>query len=131
MKFEHFAINTKDARAVTRWYVDNLGLRIARQMEAPPYTAFLADETGRVFIEIYTRTDAAVPDYEHTHPLCFHIAFVSENNEAIRARLIAAGADRGTEETTPDGSKLLMMRDPWGVPLQFCQRTKPFTSVVS
>ena len=26
----------------------------------------------------------------------------------------------------PDGSRLTMMRDPWGLPLQLCQRAKPF-----
>jgi glyoxylase I family protein len=29
-------------------------------------------------------------------------------------------------EETPDGSSLVMMRDPWGVALQFCQRSRPF-----
>ena len=126
MKFEHFALNTSDARAVVRWYVQHLGLRIARQMEIPPYTAFLADATGRVVVEFYSRTDAIVPDYGAAQPLCFHIAFVSENNDEIRARLATAGANEGTEETLPDGSKLLMMRDPWGVPIQFCHRARPF-----
>jgi glyoxylase I family protein len=129
MKFEHFALNTPDARAVTRWYVENLGLRIARQMDAAPYTAFLADDTGRLIVELYTRTDAAIPDYAAAHPLCFHLAFVSGDNDTIRAKLVAAGADKGYEETTPDGSRLLMMRDPWGIPLQFCHRTKPFGPV--
>jgi glyoxylase I family protein len=130
MKFEHFAINTADARAVTRWYVEHLGLKIARQMDVAPYTAFLADETGRTIIEIYARTDAVVPDYAAVNPLVFHIAFVSTDNDAIRARLVAAGADRGQEDILPDGTKLLMMRDPWGVPLQFCHRAKPFGHVV-
>ena len=25
-----------------------------------------------------------------------------------------------------DGSKLIFVRDPWGVPVQLCQRAKPF-----
>lgn len=129
MKFEHFAINTNDARATTRWYVENLGLRIARQMDAPPYTAFLADETGRVMIEIYTRTDAPVLNFPETNPLSFHIAFVSTNNDEILAKLTNAGAVRSFEDVLPDGSRLLMMRDPWGVSLQFCHRAKPFTAV--
>jgi glyoxylase I family protein len=40
--------------------------------------------------------------------------------------LEAAGA-RLVEAVTPaDGSVLLMMRDPWGVPVQLCQRARPF-----
>ncbi len=126
MKFEHFALNVPDARATARWYVDNLGLRVARQMDAAPYTSFLADDTGRVIVEFYTRTDAVIPDYAAAHPLCFHIAFVSENNEVIRTKLVLAGADKGYEEILPDGSRLMMLRDPWGIPLQFCHRAKPF-----
>jgi hypothetical protein len=37
-----------------------------------------------------------------------------------------AGARLFLEEPLPDGSRLIMMRDPWGVPLQLCQRAKPF-----
>lgn len=126
MKFEHFALNVPDARAVVRWYVDHLGMKIARAREEPPYTHFLTDETGRVVVEVYTNPAAAVPDYAAAHPLCFHIAFVSTDARATSAKLKAAGATLFIEETTPDGSLLIMMRDPWGVPLQFCQRTKPF-----
>ena len=129
MKFEHFALNVPDARAMARWYIDHLGLRIARQMEVAPYTSFLADDTGRVIMEIYTRTDAVIPDYASANPLCFHVAFVSEDNDVIRAKLVAAGADKGFEDTMPDGSRLMMLRDPWGIPIQFCRRAKPFGAV--
>lgn len=126
MKFEHLALNVPDARAMVRWYVDHLGLSIARAREEPPYTHFLRDETGRVVVEIYSNPSAAIPDYAATHPLCFHIAFVAADARAVSAKLKAAGATLFIEESTPDGSLLIMMRDPWGVPLQFCQRTKPF-----
>jgi glyoxylase I family protein len=125
MKFEHFAINVPDARAQAKWYVENLGLNIARRREDAPYTHFLADETGRVIVELYTNPTAAIPDYKSRHPLEFHIAFVAADARAERARLEKAGATFFVEET-PDGSILIMMRDPWGVPLQFCQRSKPF-----
>lgn len=126
MKFEHFALNVPDVRAMVPWYVNYLGLVIARAREDPPYTHFLADETGRVIVEFYTNPSAVIPDYAAAHPLCFHIAFVASDTKGIRAKLEQAGATVFVEETTPDGSLLLMMRDPWGVPLQFCQRTKPF-----
>jgi 3-hydroxyacyl-CoA dehydrogenase len=45
---------------------------------------------------------------------------------AERARLENAGAQLFLEEPQPDGSLLIMLRDPWGVPLQLCQRTQPF-----
>jgi glyoxylase I family protein len=126
MKFEHFAINVSDVRAMAAWYVQNLGLSVARAREDAPFTHFLADETGRVIIELYSNPAATMPDYKSQHPLVFHIAFVAGDARAIRARLEKAGATLHVEETTPDGSLLVMMRDPWGVPLQFCQRSNPF-----
>lgn len=126
MKFEHFALNVPDVRAMARWYVDNLGLKVARSREDFPHTHFLADDTGRVVVELYTNTTAAIPDYGAAHPLCFHIAFVAADARAEQARLEKVGAKLFLEENLPDGSRLTMMRDPWGVPLQFCQRTKPF-----
>lgn len=125
MKFEHFALNVIDARAHARWYVENLGFTVARKREDAPYTHFLADETGRVVIELYSNPGAAVPDYATVHPLCFHVAVVTADAHAERRRLQAAGAAHFLDEPQPDGSQLVMMRDPWGVPLQLCQRASP------
>lgn len=126
MKFEHFALNVPDARAAARWWVDHLGLSVVRSNPDAPYTSFLADETGRVVVELYTNPGAAVPDYPAMPPLNFHTAFVAPDARATRTRLERAGAALFKEEALPDGSVLVMMRDPWGVPLQFCQRAKPF-----
>lgn len=126
MKFEHFAINVPDVRAQAQWLVTNLGFTIARKNDVAPYMHFLADETGRVIVELYTNPLDAVPDYKTQHPLRFHLALVSTDTVADRARLEKAGATFFAEDALPDGSRLLMMRDPWGVPLQFCQRAKPF-----
>ena len=125
MKFEHFAINVPDARAQAAWWVQNLGLTVARKRDDAPYTHFLADETGRVIVELYSNPSAPYPDYAKQHPLVFHVALVATDTQADRARLEKAGATFIIEET-PDGSSLIMMSDPWGVALQFCQRGKPF-----
>jgi len=126
MKFEHFALNVEDARASAQWYTNHLGLKIVRSRPDPPYTMFLADDTGRVIFEVYSNTAAPVPDYAATHPLCFHIAFLADDPNATRMRLLAAGATPAYEETLPDGSFLIMVRDPWGVPLQLVRRVTPF-----
>ena len=126
MKFEHFALNVPETRAQAQWYVQHLGFTIARSREDAPYTHFLADETGRTIVELYTNPKAVIPDYASAHPLCFHIAVVAADAKAERARLEKAGAKLFLEEPQPDGTLLIMMRDPWGVPLQLCQRTKPF-----
>ena len=126
MKFEHFALNVPDARTQAQWYVEHLGFKIARSRSDPPYMQFLADETGRIVVELYSNPKASIPDYFATHPLCFHIAVVAPNAAAERLRLEEAGAVLFLEEPQPDGTQLIMMRDPWGVPLQLCQRTQPF-----
>jgi catechol 2,3-dioxygenase-like lactoylglutathione lyase family enzyme len=126
MKFEHFALNVPDAPAHAQWYVKNLGFTIARKREDAPFTHFLADETGRTVVELYSNTKSAYPDYRNQHPLSFHIAVVAADAKAERARLEQAGATLFLEEPQPDGSLLIMLRDPWNVPLQLCQRTKPF-----
>ena len=126
MTFEHFALNVPDVHAHVRWYCDHLGLRIARQLPDPVHMTFLADDTGRVIVEFSSNPKAVCHDFKAHHPLLFHIAFVSTDTAADRARLEQAGATFQAEDLLPDGSRLMMMRDPWGVPLQFCQRTKPF-----
>ena len=126
MKFEHFALNVPDATAHAQWYVRHLGFTIARRRDDAPFTHFLADETGRTIVEFYTNPKSAIPDYAAAHPLSFHLAVVAADAPAERARLEQAGARLFLEEPQPDGTLLIMMRDPWGVPLQLCQRTTPF-----
>ena len=128
MKFEHFALNVPDAKATAAWYVKHLGLKVARTRSDAPFTSFLADDSGRVIFETYSNSAAPYPDYSAAHPLCFHVAFVSDDPTSTQKRLIAAGATPAYEETLPDGSFLIMVRDPWGVPLQLVRRATPFAS---
>jgi glyoxylase I family protein len=126
MKFEHFALNVPDARATAAWYVAHLGLAILRARAEAPFTHFLADDSGRVFLELYTNPKDPIPDYPAQHPLRWHFAFAVADAKAEQARLVAAGATLAVEEPQPDGSLLIMLRDPWGVPVQLCQRARPF-----
>ena len=126
MKFEHFALNVPDARTQAAWYVAHLGFTVARRREDTPFTHFLADETGRTVVELYSNPHAAMPDYAAQHPLVFHLAVATADAKAERARLEQAGATLFLAEPQPDGSLLIMLRDPWGVALQLCLRTQPF-----
>lgn len=125
MKLEHFAINVKEPLAMAQWYVDNLGMRIVRQQEHSPYTTFLADDSGQIMIEIYNNPAAAVPEYAQQHPLIVHLAFVSENPDQDKERLLTAGATAISNDKLEDGSHLIMLRDPWGLAIQLCKRGKP------
>ena len=124
MVFEHFAINVADPRAMRDWYCENLGLRVVWEMEQAPYMMFLADSTGRVVCEFYHRPEFQITDFSASHQLTFHVAFESADAGSDKARLMEKGATFVEEVKTGDGSHIVMLRDPWGMPLQLCQRTK-------
>lgn len=125
MKIEHFALNVEEPLAMADWYVDNLGLKIVKQEKESPYMTFLADNSGRVMIEVYNNPADQVPDYYSMDPLILHLALVSEDPGVDKKRLIEAGAEEVSDDILEDGSHLVMMRDPWGLALQLCQRAVP------
>ena len=66
-----------------------------------------------------------MPDYPAMHPLRFHVAFKTGDPDAATADLVGAGVTLVDQQTLADGSRLVMLRDPWGLPLQLCKRTTP------
>lgn len=125
MKIEHFALNVPNPNAAARWYVEHLGFVVKRRLVEPPYTHFLADDSGTVMIEIY-RQDAPMLDFANTHSLALHLALVSPDVAADVKRLEAAGGKLEGEVTTfPTGDCYAMVRDPWGVTLQLVSRAEP------
>lgn len=125
MKFEHFAINVPNAKAVSLWYEEHLGLTVKKKMSETPYMTFLADDSGTVMLEIYSNPKGETLGFETLHPLAVHLALVSEDPASDKARLIAAGATEFSDDILPDGSHLVMLRDPWGICLQLCKRAIP------
>lgn len=126
MTIEHVAFNVPEPVAMAGWYAKHLGLRVVRSSAGPPFTHFLVDATGRTVIEIYHRTDAAVPDYRTLDPLVLHLAFGTADLGATRERLLAAGATpAGEVAVTPAGDELAFLRDPWGFPIQLVRRARP------
>lgn len=124
MTIEHVALNVPDPVGFAAWYGRHLGLRVVRHHPEPHQTHFLADERGGV-LEIYRNPPDQVPDYRAMHHLVFHLAFKSPDAVRDASRLIAAGASHVEDVLPPDGSVLVMLRDPWGIALQLCQRATP------
>jgi glyoxylase I family protein len=125
MTFEHVALNVSEPLQVAEWYMQHLSMRAVRSMKTSPFTHFLADQTGRVVLEVYSNPKAVVPDYANRHPLEFHLAFAVKDAEASKRLLIQAKATLFEDLNLEDGSHLVMLRDPFGIPLQICQRNRP------
>lgn len=125
MKFEHYAINVEDSVAVADWYIENCGLTAAVAMSEAPFARFLADDTGRVFLEIYSNLTATIPDYANMNHLIYHLAFAVTDAGAERERLMAVGCTFIEELNPQPNTRLIMLRDPFGISLQLCQRANP------
>lgn len=123
---EHLGLNHHDPVAAASWYCQNLGMTVARKFGPPQHGHFLADARGKMMLELYHNTDVPMPDYASLAPFSFHIAFHVEDVPSLRARLLQAGATpEGEVNTNSDGDKITIVRDPWGICLQFVQRAKP------
>ena len=69
MRIEHFAFNVKEPISIAAWYCEHLGFTIKHKFDHAPHTHFLADESGKVMIEIYCNPADQVPDYFSMDPL--------------------------------------------------------------
>jgi catechol 2,3-dioxygenase-like lactoylglutathione lyase family enzyme len=123
---EHIGYQMPDPVGAARWYVENLGLRVARNFGEPAFAQFLADSSGHVMIEIYSNPKAPMPDYRSVDPLVLHLAFECRDVEGVRSRLLAAGATaEGDVLCASNGDVLATLRDPWGFPIQLARRARP------
>jgi catechol 2,3-dioxygenase-like lactoylglutathione lyase family enzyme len=126
MDIEHIGYQVEDAAAAAKWYVENLGMKVARSFGPPTHCHFLADGSGHVMIEIYNNPAVKVPKYRSMNLLHLHLAFECPDVEATRERLIKAGATAdGDIIRAPNGDVIASVRDPWGFPVQLARRGQP------
>lgn len=126
MKIEHFAYQVQDPAKVADWYGKHLGFTVKRASDAPVSVRFLADESGQVLIEIYNNPAVSTPDYASMDPLLLHLAFVCEEVPDSCEQLQRAGADLVSgPDVLGNGDQLAMLRDPWGLAIQLCNRSEP------
>ena len=126
VKIEHFALQVADPVAMAEWYAKHLGFTVARKGGEPSHARFLTDFSGSVMLEIYRNPAVGVPDYNRADPLLMHLAFTCDNPASERDRLVQAGAVTVDDlMTTSAGDAIVMLRDPWDVPIQLVKRAKP------
>jgi len=130
VRLEHVALNVADPVKMAQWYVDHLGMKVMREGPPPINMRFIADGGGNMMLELYHNPPEAVPNYAAMDPLLLHVAFMVNDVEAMRQKLLAAGAvPAGEITTTPAGDKLAMLRDPWGLAIQLLHRADPMLPV--
>jgi catechol 2,3-dioxygenase-like lactoylglutathione lyase family enzyme len=123
---EHFAVNVTDARAKADWYIKNLGMVMMRQGGAPGYGTFIADSGENMMMEIYQNADYPVADFNNISHMSTHLAFSTDDIMAMKKKLLIAGATLVDDiTTTASGDQVLMIRDPWGEPIQLVKRLHP------
>ena len=123
---EHFALNVADPQSMTNWYFENLGMKVIRKGTPPTYTNFISDAGHHMMLELFVNSGYPILDMVKIDPLSLHIEFVVDDVRSIRNGLIAAGATLVEEvKVSASGDEILMLRDPWGVPLQFIKRAEP------
>lgn len=121
MRFEHLALNVSDPPSMADWYRQHLGLNSVIAQDKPPFAQFLRADCG-MMLELYYNPDAPCPNPGQRSPAELHLALVSDNAEADVERLCAAGASLVEWVLPDDGSRIAMLRDPWGLAWQLCQR---------
>ncbi len=127
--FEHIAFNVPEPHAMKAWYQQHLALTVVSEMDVAPYMIFMADASGRVVFELYDSAEAPYAPAAGQHHLSFHMAFETGSAADERDRLLQAGCQLIEEIQKPDGSTLVMMRDPWGFALQICQRSRRMNQI--
>lgn len=124
MNLEHVAINVPDPGAMAEWWCQRFGMKTLLASPDAPFIHFISDGQGSM-LELYYNEDAPIPDYTDIHPQTLHIAFVVDDIEGERQRLLDEGA-APVGEISPMGTNLLaFFRDPWGVPFQLVKRQNP------
>jgi uncharacterized glyoxalase superfamily protein PhnB len=108
------------------WYKQNLGFIIVRQGNEPNFTTFVSDPNGKMMFEFFKNEDYPMQNFKDWNFMSIHIAFHCNDIVSIKNKLLEAGAVVSEElKKTDSGDQVMMLRDPWGLPIQFVQRIKP------
>ena len=126
IRLEHVALNVQDPVGMAQWYCENLGMKVMRQGAPPANMRFVADARENMMLELYNNPADAVPDYRSMDPLLLHVAFLVDDVQATKEKLLAVGATVADDiKTTPAGDQIMILRDPWGLAIQFVDRADP------
>jgi uncharacterized glyoxalase superfamily protein PhnB len=122
---EHVAFNVSDSRAQAQWHQTHFGMRVKREGGAPTFGMFIADTNEHMMLELYQNSQHPMLDLPKVSYMAVHIASMVPDVALTRKKLLAVGATIAEDmTTTPGGDTVLMLRDPWGLPIQFVKRVE-------
>ena len=122
---EHLAINMADSRARSMWYRDNFGFVAICDATVGPFTIFSSDAGKHLMFELYHFPQYPIVDFQKLNPFSMHVAFATNNVAGARDGLTKGGASFIEFHNTAQGDSVLVLRDPWGMPIHIVKRVKP------
>ncbi len=126
MKFEHTAYNVPEPAQQAAWYIDHMGMVMIRVGGGPTGIHFVGEPGGRFVMELYNNPAGPLPDYAAISMWTQHIAYTTDDMDADRAIILAAGGtSEGDPFVLPSGDTTAFLRDPWGLCIQLIKRLKP------
>jgi len=120
VRFEHVAINVENPKKVADWYVKYVGLKIVSESKK---MIFVGDPDGNFMFELYNKP-AAKGKYSDLNHAAGHVAFATDDAEALAKKMVAGGAKLLKQFNNPVGDTVINMMDPWGNNLQVIHRVK-------
>ena len=143
----HTGIQVADLERSVRFYRDTLGFELVFQWnpqaeyirtivgypEADIHAAVLRMPGAEVFLEIleYRNVEKAPVDTRTANPGTAHMAFFTDDCDALYAELTAKGVDSVSPPVTPTigpnkGGRAVYMIDPDGIRVEFIQTARSF-----
>ena len=115
MKMLHVTIRTEKFEEEMKFYENVVGLKVARDMRPMGRNmVFLANGEGETQIEIIETPEAADAGNEN-----LSVGFLTEDVEAKREELLAAGMEVSPMISPAPQVKFFFVKDPAGVNVQF------------
>lgn len=114
MKLLHVTIQTNHFEEEIKFYEEQAGLTLQRDMRPVKDLVFLANAAGETCIEIISN-----PEAEQSGNQNLSIGFETEDVEKKREDLIAAGYEATPMISPMPGVNFFFVKDPAGVNVQF------------
>ncbi len=128
IKFEHIAFLLPNPGKAVEWYCSNLDMKIVNKGKG---SIFVTDSARNIMLEFLINNEVKPLNFRKINVLSLHIAFHTKNAEMLKKKLIGNDATVESDLTTTDsGDKIMILRDPWGIPIQLVERKNPILQFV-